>query len=219
MSGNPKSLAGAAAILMLAAGAARAEEGAFFRDSLSTLGLVEPERPAITYRERAPLAMPPKFDPNNLPAGLPKPQVREASPQWPKDPEVRQRERAAIEAKKPIVRGAQGRMNDNNETMSVYEMQAGRRAGAEIPDGPVIRPGDNTRESTWLNPLELLTGKSEAAGQSVVEPDRDLLTDPPTGYRKAPIKVARPGGEPVGGPISDNAEADPRAYMRSQSGR
>jgi len=204
---------------MLAAGSAQAEDGTFIRDGLSTLGLIEPERPAITYRERAPLAMPPKFDPNNLTAGLPKPQTREDSPQWPKDPEVRQRERAAIEAKKPIVRGAQGRMSDNNETLSVYEMQGGRRAGAEVPDGPVIRPGDNTRESTWVNPLELLAGKSEPAEPSAVEPDRGLLTDPPKGYRKAPVKVARPKGEPVGGPISDNAEADPRAYMRSQAGR
>ncbi|UMY18951.1 hypothetical protein MMB17_06505 [Methylobacterium organophilum] len=196
-------------------GLARAAEGEFMRDTLSNLGLIEPERPAITYRERAPLAMPPKLNGT----ALPPPQVRETSPQWPKDPEISRRERAAVEAKKPVVRGAQGRMNDNNETLSVYEMDAGRKAGAGALNGPAGRPGDgDTRESTWLDPLKLFTGE-ERTEPSVVEPSRDMLTDPPNGYRKAPVKVVAPQGGPVGGPISDNAEADPRAYMRSQSGR
>lgn len=204
----------------IVAGAARAE-GELMRDALSGIGLIEPERPTITYRERAPLAMPPKLGGReDLTAGLPVPQPRRTDPSWPKDPEVVQRERAAIEAKKPIVRGAQGRMNDNNETLSVYEMDAGRKAGAGGLNGPAGRPGDgDTRESTWLNPFELLSGKAEKTEPALVEPDRDTLTDPPTGYRKAPVKVAKPQGGPVGGPISDNAEADPRAYLRSQSGR
>lgn len=198
------------------AGGARAAEGEFMRDAMSKLGLIEPERPTITYRERAPLAMPPKLDGR----ALPPPQGAEAGPQWPKDPEITQRERAAADAKKPIVRGAQGRMNDNNETLSVYEMQAGRRrAGADGLDEPGSKRGDNVRESTWLNPLELLKGTVDKTEPSLIEPSRDVLTDPPTGYRKSPTKVARPTGEPVGGPISDNAEADPRAYQREQSRR
>ncbi|MEE7458420.1 hypothetical protein MPAR168_08910 [Methylorubrum populi] len=209
-----------AALLAGSAGAARAE-GEFMRDTLSNLGLIEPDRPAITYRERAPLAMPPKLGgKEDLTAGLPVPRSRQADPAWPKDPEVLQRERAAVEAKKPIVRGAQGRMNDNNETLSVYEMDAGRRAGAGALSGPASTPGEgDTRTSTWLNPFELLKGKSETVEPTLVEPDRDTLTDPPTGYRKAPVKVAKPQGGPVGGPISDRDEADPRAYMRNPSGR
>ncbi|MFF8802229.1 MULTISPECIES: hypothetical protein [unclassified Methylobacterium] len=218
--GSIRGAALCAALLAGSAGAARAE-GEFMRDTLSNLGLIEPDRPAITYRERAPLAMPPKLGgKEDLTAGLPVPRSRQADPAWPKDPEVVQRERAAIEAKKPIVRGAQGRMNDNNETLSVYEMDAGRRAGAGALSGPANAPGEgDTRTSTWLNPFELLKGKSETVEPTLVEPDRDALTDPPTGYRKAPVKVAKPQGGPVGGPISDRDEADPRAYMRNPSGR
>ena len=216
--GSIHRLALGAALLPCLAGAARAE-GEFMRDTLSNLGLIEPDRPSITYRERAPLAMPPKLGgKEDLTAGLPV--ARQADPAWPKDPEVIQRERAAVEAKKPIVRGAQGRMNDNNETLSVYEMDAGRRAGAGALTGPAGRPGDgDTRDSTWLNPFELLKGTPDKTEPSLVEPDRDTLTDPPTGYRKAPVKVAKPQGGPVGGPISDREEADPRAYMRAQSAR
>ncbi|WP_442919150.1 hypothetical protein [Methylobacterium sp. Leaf118] len=202
---------------LIAGGAARAE-GEFMRDALSNMGLIEPDRPAITYRERAPLAMPPKLGgKDDLTAGLPVPRARQADPAWPKDPETLQRERAAAEARKPITRGAQGRMNDNNETLSIYEMDAGRRAGAGAVSAPAGSPGQgDTRDSTWLNPFEIFKGKTATAEPSVAEPDRDTLTDPPTGYRKAPVKVAKPQGMPVGGPISDNEEADPRAYLRNQ---
>lgn len=211
---------GAALLPGLAAGPARAE-GEFMRDTLSNLGLIEPERPAITYRERAPLAMPPKLGgKEDLTAGLPVPRTRQADPAWPKDPELVQRERAAVEAKKPIVRGAQGRMNDNNETLSVYELEAGRRAGAGALTGPANAPGEgDTRTSTWLSPFELLKGTPDKTEPSLVEPDRDTLTDPPTGYRKSPVKVAKPQGGPIGGPINDRDEADPRAYIRDQSRR
>jgi hypothetical protein len=194
--------------------APRAEQGVFMRDALSRIGLIEPERPSITYRERAPLVMPPKLDAK----ALPPPRSPEASPQWPKDPEIAQRERAAVEARKPIVRGAQGRMNDNNMTLSIDEMRAGRRAGAEIPDGPVIRPGD-TRESNWLNPFEMLRGATapDKTEPTIEEPQRDALTQPPTGYRKAPRKVAKTNGEPVYNPSREREEADPGAYIRNPS--
>ena len=222
MSGRFGFIRGSVSILALgaglvAAGAARAE-GEFMRDALGKMGLIEPDRPAITYRERAPLAMPPKLGgKEDLTAGLPVPRARQADPAWPKDPEVVQREREAVEARKPITRGAQGRMNDNNETLSIYEMEAGRRAGAGGVTGPAGSPGQgDTRDSTWLNPFEIFSGKTANAEPAQVEPDRDTLTDPPTGYRKAPVKVAKPQGMPVGGPISDKDEADPRAYLRNQ---
>ena len=197
-------------VLVLWAAPAPAQQGVFMRDALSGIGLIEPEKPVITYRERAPLAMPPK-----LGAPLPPPQARAQDPRWPKDPEIAQRERAAAEANKPIVRGAQGRVNDNNETLSVYELDAGRKAGAGIPDGPVVRPGDGNREATWLNPIEMLRGAGSRAEPSAVEPERGSLAEPPTGYRRAPVKVAAPPGAPVGGSISGNEEADPRAFYRT----
>ena len=228
---------GSVAIGLLAATAARAE-GEFMRDAMSSIGLIEPERAPITYNERAPLVMPPSLGgkgaakasgkagknaakgglDTNVPLTLPPPQTRQADPAWPKDPEITQRERAAVEARKPITRGTQGRMNDNNMTLSLDEMNAGRRSGAGGASGPDSRMSD-TRESNWLNPLQLLTGRKEDVGPSQAEPDRSVLSDPPTGYRKAPVKVEHVQGAPVGRSISGNEEADPRAYMRAQAGQ
>ncbi|MCE4223193.1 hypothetical protein HCU64_05475 [Methylobacterium sp. C25] len=225
---------GSLALGLLATAPARAE-GEFMRDAMSSIGLIEPERPPITYRERAPLVMPPALgahptkkhakgkavdttnaDPT-LPLPLPTPQTRQSDPAWPKDPEVSQRERARSEANKPIVRGAQGRMNDNNETLSAAEMNSGRRAGAGLSSDPAPRPGE-ARDSSWFDPLALFGGKKDDLQPSIVEPERDGLTDPPTGYRKAPVKTVKTQGGPMGGSISGNEEADPRAYMRQQNG-
>ncbi|GEO98340.1 hypothetical protein [Methylobacterium haplocladii] len=227
---------GTFALGLFAVAPARAAEGEFMRDAMSSIGLIEPERPPITYRERAPLVMPPALgkkaavkkpakgkgaeappvDYATMP--LPLPQTRQDDPQWPKDPEISRRERAAIDAKKPIVRGAQGRMNDNNETLSAFEMQNGRKAGAGLSSEPAPSPGE-ARESTWMNPLKLFSGRKDDDEPSAIEPDRDGLTDPPNGYRKPPIKAAKAQGGPVGNSISGNEEADPRAFTRAQSAR
>ncbi len=227
---------GSLALGFLAAVPARAAEGEFMRDAMSSIGLIEPERAPITDRERAPEGRPPAVA--NKAAGeqpakgkaaeappvdyatmpLPLPQTRQADPQWPKDPEISQRERAAVDARKPITRGAQGRMNDNNETLSAAEMQNGRRAGAGLSSDPAPRPGE-TRESSWMDPLKLFSGRKDDAEPSVIEPDRDGLTDPPNGYRKAPLKAAKGPAGPVGNSISGNEEADPRAFIRAQSAR
>ncbi|WP_298957919.1 hypothetical protein [uncultured Methylobacterium sp.] len=209
-------LALAACAAAFGAGGARAEEGVFMKNALSRMGLIEPERPTITYRERAPLVLPPKMDKAALPPPVSRGAVREANANWPVDPETVGRERRAAEARKPIARGEQGRMNDNNTTLSIYEMRAGRREGAGVETTPTYKPGDNVKESTWLNPLALFSGNKAESNPSEIEPDRDTLTDPPTGYRKAPAKVARTSSDPVGGPISDRGEADPGAYLRSR---
>ncbi|KQP38439.1 hypothetical protein ASF49_05430 [Methylobacterium sp. Leaf104] len=197
---------------VLTAGSAQAQQGVFMRDALSNIGLIEPEKPAITYRERAPLVMPPKLDGKSLPP----PRQPEASAQWPKDPEIVQREREREEARKPIVRGAQGRMNDNNMTLSIDEMRGGRRAGAQTRTEPGRPEGENDdRNSFWANPFGLRA--AEVAEPSAVEPDRDVLTDPPTGYRKPPRKVAKTNGDPVNNPYREREESDPAAYMRARS--
>ena len=221
---------------VLALSAAQAAEGEFLRDAMSGIGLIEPERPTITYNERAPLVMPPALGGKaGKPTGkrvknapqpdeamslsLPPPQTRQADPQWPKDPEIVQRERAAIEAKRPIVTGAQGRTSDNNMTLSPYEMQAGRRAGAGLNTERAGTPGDARGEASWLNPLQLFSGRKDDAEPSAIEPEREVLSDPPMGYRKAPVKIEKAQGLPVGNSISGNEEADPRTYMREQQRR
>ena len=196
---------------VLSAASAQAQQGVFMRDALSNIGLIEPEKPAINYRERAPLVMPPKLDGR----ALPPPRQPEASAQWPKDPEIVQREREREEARKPIARGTQGRMNDNNMTLSIDEMRAGRRAGAQARTENGRPEGENDdRNSFWSNPFGLRS--AEVAEPSAVEPDRDVLTDPPTGYRKAPRKIAKSNGDPVNNPSREREESDPGAYLRAR---
>ncbi|TGD96324.1 hypothetical protein [Methylobacterium nonmethylotrophicum] len=196
---------------------AHAQEGVAMKNALSSIGLIEPERPTITYRERAPLVLPPKMDKAALPPPVDRGAVREANPQWPTDPETAARDRRAAEDRKPITRGYGGRMSDNNATLPIQEMRAGRREGASVPTEPTYKPGDNNRASFWLNPMELLAGKKDDdATVSDVEPSRDILTDPPTGYRKPPNgKLARTESGPKG-MKSDREEADPGAYLRSR---
>jgi hypothetical protein len=156
--------------------------------------------------------MPPKLDGR----ALPPPRQPEASAQWPKDPEIVQREREREEARKPIARGTQGRMNDNNMTLSIDEMRAGRRAGAQARTENGRPEGENDdRNSFWSNPFGLRS--AEVAEPSAVEPDRDVLTDPPTGYRKAPRKIAKSNGDPVNNPSREREESDPGAYLRARS--
>ena len=206
------SLSGIGLMGLVMAGPARAEQGEFLRDALGNLGLVEKERAPITYRERAPLVMPPKLDAK----ALPQPRAPELSPQWPKDPEVAQRERAATEARKPIVRGAQGRTDDNNMTLSIDEMRAGRRAGAQIPTENEYKPGDS-KDSFWSNPFSFMSGSADKSEPAVAAPTRDALTQPPTDYRKAPAKIAKTNGDPINNPSREREEADPGNYIRGQS--
>lgn len=200
---------------LLAAGTAQAQQsGDLMRDALSGIGLLEKPQAPIDYHERPPLVMPPKIDGNALPA----PRARAKNAAWPKDPEIVAREREAEENRVPKGNQALGRYNDNNATVAVDEIRAGRRAGANLTTSAEDRPGDNTRRSSWLNPLELFKGKSEEADASGVEPARGSLVEPPTGYRQPPRKVER-SGEPVKSANVDREEADPRAYLRSQQAR
>ena len=108
-------------------------------------------------------------------------------------------------------------MSDNNATLPIQEMRGGRREGAGLETTPTYKPGDNVKESFWLNPMQLLAGKKdEDPNLPDVEPSRDSLTEPPTGYRKPPNgKLARTDRGP-NGMKSDREEADPGAYLRSR---
>jgi hypothetical protein len=208
-----------AAILCGAAPGARAEEGAFMKKALSSIGLVEPDRAPITYRERAPLVLPPKTGAAALPPPVARSAVRDEAPSWPTDPEAKARARRSAEEAKPRgMHGEGGRMSDNNMTLPVQEMRAGRRDGSgATPSEPVYKPGDNVREATWVNPFDLFKGKKDdTANLPDVEPDREALTEPPTGYRAPPNgKLVRAPSGPKG-MISDREEADPGVYLRSR---
>ena len=219
---DKRTILAAATAAVLAAGltaspGAHAQEGVAMKNALSSIGLIEPQRPTITYRERAPLVLPPHMDKAALPPPVDRRALREANPQWPTDPETAARDRRAAEDRKPITRGYGGRMSDNNATLPIREMQAGRREGAGVQSEPTYKPGDNVKESFWLNPMQLLAGKKdEDPNLPDVEPSRDSLTEPPTGYRKPPNgKLARTERGP-NGMISDREQADPGAYLRSR---
>lgn len=196
-----------------AASGAKAQEGVFMKDMLGTLGLTEKERPPITYRERAPLVLPPG---SNLPPPVDRAAGREAAVAWPKDPEITARERRAARDKAPITRGEQGRMNDNNTTMSINDIRAGRRPGAEVTSEATYKPGDNNRASFWLDPLELLKGKKDESEAAVgPEPERVLLSEPPSGYRRPPGGIEK-SAPTIKAHNPDRDEADAGAYLRER---
>ena len=199
----------------LATGGAHAQErGEFMRDALSGIGLLEKRQDPIDYHERPPLVMPPKLDGK----ALPQPRARSTSTAWPKDPEIVERERAAAERRRPVGNQARGRYDDNNATLSVDEIRNGRRAGASVTTEAERKPGDNNRDDSLLSPFDLLKGKSANAEPSDVEPSRDVLTDPPTGYRQSPKKLARPpSNDPINNASREKEESDPGAYLRQRA--
>jgi hypothetical protein len=208
-------LSAAVALAPLCVGPAHAQErGEFMRDALSGIGLLEKRQDPIDYHERPPLVMPPKLDGRNLP----QPRARSTSTAWPKDPEIVERERAAAERRVPKGNQAQGRYDDNNATLSIEEMRAGRRAGASLTTEAERKPGDHNRDDSLLSPFDLLKGKSANAEPSDVEPSRDVLTDPPTGYRQSPKKLARPpSNDPINNASREREEADPGVYLRQRA--
>ena len=160
---------------------ARAEEGVAIKNILGEMGLISKEKDPIRYRERAPLVLPPKAD-------LPAPAASEAyasNPDWPKDPDVMARKRSAAAERIPVTQSQVRRWSENNTTMSVDELRAGRNP--KNGGGFVSRhPGDNDRYDVLLTPEQLSAKKPEESVPTVNgEPVRRTLTDPPTGMRRS----------------------------------
>ena len=198
-----------AAALASATGAA-AQEGLFAKDLFASMGLIPKERPNIDYKERPPLVLPPRMDLRDPadPKG-----VMAANPQWPNDPDVAAARRRENYARVPVT---DDRRREKNPTLTIEEVRSGRRAGAEIPDGPVVRRGDNVRETTWIHPDQLRREgvKSDDPLSSMEEPERRDLTQPPSGFRKPTIKVKRDFEVE-----RKEDDADPKLYWRDQAKR
>jgi hypothetical protein len=147
---------------------ATAQEGSLTRGILGALGLTAPERPAIEYRERAPLVVPPGRD---LPPPV-SPDALTANPQWPEDPSVRaERDRNAP----PSAR-------DASAPLTVEEMRSGRRADGGRLGRPFVSDDELTRP---LTPAEMqITHRTERPSDGLT---RRFLTDPPDAFlRPAP---------------------------------
>lgn len=172
---------GLAALTVAGAGAVRAEEGMLVKNLLGNMGIIPKEKETIRYRERAPLVVPPKTE-LRTPA-----QGAAANPDWPSDPEVTAKRRAAEEARRPATESDVRRMSGNNPRLSPWEMQAGRVASHELST-PGSHRGDNA--GVKLTPDELRAGKKSADDGKLAneEPSRRLLTEPPSGLRRSTAK-------------------------------
>ena len=182
-------------------------------DSLlnTVLGFVgidqEKGRDTIDYRERAPLVLPPKYE---LPAPS---RGADRNGQWPNDPDVAARRRAASDARRPAPQ--QGLSNSG--LLSQQELRAGRGGRADANTQSDCMPGSNNPACLYT-PWEQLKAKKEAESDVVVsgqEPGRNYLTEPPSGYRK-PTKTVK-ATQAAPGPQDDPADA--KAYIRNERSR
>jgi hypothetical protein len=203
-----KAAFGALALGLAATPAAQAEEGVFFKDLLGNMGLIGKDKARIDYHERAPLVVPPKLElrePSNVSAHA-------RNPQWPNDPDVVAKRREQADARIPVTETERRRV-EQNPTLSVNELRAGRRASAEASNAPVVRD-NSSRADTWVHPDQLRAKPRTAEEATGPEPARRSLTQPPTGFR------APAAGAPVvanSEPEIKEDEANPRLYQRQQA--
>jgi hypothetical protein len=202
-----KFLAFAAAVTVLTAPAAAQAQGlADFGRLLLGLPTTETKEP-IDYRERAPLVVPPT---QNLrpPAPPTAPDQRRAN--WPQDPDVVARRKAAEDARRPAsFDTVVGRDTEITRRMTLQEVRAGRIAGAEVPRVPSAsispdRSGVESQHNTLAGATMLRDMDRRDAANAQrdaelgrAEPRREFLTDPPSGVRRpadnAAFRASREG--------------------------
>ncbi len=203
--------AAVAALLTLAAfssaAPARAQEDTnMFNSVLGFVGMqFDKEQDSIDYRARAPIVVPPRTD-------LPPPKEAVRDPAWPKDPDVVEERRKAMDSRRPA---PQITPNTRVE-MSQTELQQGK--GPMPTDGPPdeCQAGAGTPiclYAPWKALKSMVTGFHSDTVQPGPEPERRYLTEPPPGYRKV-TGVAKATIEP---PKDQPDAADPGAYIRSQA--
>lgn len=177
-----------------------------FNSLLGFFGMqFDKEDEAIDYRARAPLVVPPRKD-------LPEPKEAKRDPAWPKDPDVAERRRAALDSKRP----APTPNLSTRVELSAEELQAGR--GGTVNTAPA--DDCQATSGTWsciYAPWKILQtafggGASSDTVEPGVEPPRRYLTEPPAGYRTATKSVKATADAPKGQPDA----ADAGAYIRSQ---
>jgi hypothetical protein len=192
-------------LIPLAVGPAKAQSGLL--DLGKTILGIEDEKPEIDYRPRPPLVVPPKKDlpPPTAPATA-------KAQAWPNDPDVAALKKAEENRKKPVAME-----NGLTRPLSIDEIRAGRVAGAGVPTQPETTAPRNA--SAWIPPSELraieeklkLTKAPEL--QPGFEPERQYLTDPPKGYRKA--AAGAPMVAPKQAPVIEE-DSGPLSFFRKR---
>jgi hypothetical protein len=206
----------AVAVAMVCAGAPVQAQSTTIDSLMTIMGLKSGDSgPEIEYRERAPLVVPPKIQlrPPEEPASK-----RNAA--WPNDPDVQRRRAREAEAKIPKTERDSYKL-DQNPRLSIDDIRAGRREGANVNTTPKPVYGENSREEIWLSPDKLRALDRKTAPDKVaagVEPDRRYLTDPPTGYRlpSANAPIAAPRGA-ITVKQTDNEEASPYEMWKKRT--
>ena len=189
----------------LAVGSAKAQSGIL--DIGKTILGIEDEKPEIDYRPRPPLVVPPKKD-------LPPPAVPATAKAqaWPNDPDVAAVKKAEENRKKPVT------LQDGiTRPLTIDEIRAGRVAGAGVPTQPETAAPRNN--GAWIPPTELraieekLRLSKAPEVQPGFEPERQYLTDPPKGYRKA--AAGAPVLTPKQSPVIEE-DSGPMSFFRKR---
>ena len=162
--------------------------------------------PDIDYRERPPLVLPPKMTLRN-----PQQPVAARNAAWPVDPDVEARRKAAAQSKLPVIflGSEEASAKTPQRELQKDRVAAQRGVSTQSPDNCFSGANNCTR---W-NPNE---GKNLPALPdklvSGTEPDREILTDPPKGYRLA-TKTVKATAEPPKPELDENS---PRAIYRQK---
>jgi len=174
--------------LLMSAGAARAadddDDDSTFEDKvikqiMTGLGGTNMENQGIDYRERSPLVVPPKIT-------LPTPDAGPAPvANWPKDPDVQQRNAAREAAKRP-----KGNVLEEARSLTPKEMAMQRSKPTQ--NAEAVTPGDPNRNIV-LSPKQLgydgglfktmFGGNKGETAEFKGEPTRESLVQPPSGYQ------------------------------------
>jgi hypothetical protein len=173
---------------------ASAQEGAILQEIFSVIGITDKGKEEIVYRERAPLVVPPKTD---LRTPM-QPEEVSTNPSWPVDPDVVARKKADNVARIPVTETERYKL-EKNPRLSIDQIRAGRKVGAETSQAPFKHVGDNDNYELYYKPIA--QGKAMASQYSKKEelsltygqePERKYLTDPPKGLRLPASTAAIP---------------------------
>ncbi|MXQ14405.1 hypothetical protein [Microvirga makkahensis] len=203
-------LAGAVALLF-AASSASAQEGEAVKSLLGSIGIIPKDKEPIIYNERAPLVLPPSMD---LPPPAAPNSAEANSVNWPRDPDVAARRKAAREARTPASETELSKLSEGKR-LSIDEIRAGRNPNSRdsLPQ-PV---GGWTTNNSRMTPDELrsfsTSKKVELEGDGL---ERRYLSDPPQNLLKAapgaPLRMSA-DPKPTGNPDS------PQAFIQQQQQR
>lgn len=170
---------------------------------LVALGLqADPNEQEIEYGPRSPLVMP-KDD-----GQLPPPQQQQLSygADWPDDPDERRKAQARAK-REAAIRERQKPFEDMSDVVSREELESwGGKTGVSTSD--YQRQGWDT--ATTVDPRDLRRGTVEP-GETMAEPERRTLAEPPEGYR-APATAE--DGTVVGG----DPEPKKKSWFRRMMG-